>query len=328
MSKFGFRVSLGSMLVVALLLGMVVGTAQAQQSVSVVASQYSSLGTVLTDGDGNALYLFTADERGVSNCSGQCADFWPPLLTDSEPIAGDGVSAGLLGTIARDASTQVTYNGWPLYYYGPDTQPGDVLGQDVGGVWFVVSIFGGPIQTNASVNLAEHGELGNILVDTSGRSLYLFTPDTRGASNCAGVCAEFWPPLLTIEAPQAGDGVSADALATTVRDDGSTQVTYNGWPLYYFAFDGKPGDANGQDSGDVWYVLSAHGGPIWTTGVVSVTEHTELGNILTDPTGRSLYLFVPDEPNVSNCEDVCPFSGLRSSRSTSRKPEKARGLAS
>ncbi len=104
MSKFGFRVSLGSLLVVAVLLGMVVGTAQAQQSASVVASQHPSLGTVLTDGDGNALYLFTADERGVSNCSGQCADFWPPLLTDSEPIAGDGVSAGLLETIARDTS--------------------------------------------------------------------------------------------------------------------------------------------------------------------------------------------------------------------------------
>ena len=78
-------------------------------------------------------------------------------------------------------------------------------------------------------------------------------------SNCSGGCARAWPPLLTVGAPQTGDGVNAASLATIERDDGSIQVTYNGWPLYYFAKDQQPGNTNGQGVGDVWFVVSALG---------------------------------------------------------------------
>ncbi len=92
---------------------------------------------MLADENGNILYLFTVDERNVSNCSGGCAGFWPPLLTEGDPEAGSGATADLLGTIIRaDDTVQVTYNGWPLYYYSQDQDPGDALGQDVNGVWF------------------------------------------------------------------------------------------------------------------------------------------------------------------------------------------------
>ena len=139
----------------------------------------------------------------------------------------------------------------------------------------VLSTDGGPIQTNALVNVGEHSELGTILLDRSGRNL--FTPDERNVSNCAGLCALAWPPLLTVNDPVGGEGLSADHVGTITRADGSAQVTYNGWPLYYFAFDNGPGDTNGQDSFDVWYVLSTDGGPIQTNAQVKTAEHPELG---------------------------------------------------
>ncbi|MBI3968074.1 MAG: hypothetical protein HY329_20745 [Chloroflexi bacterium] len=85
------------------------------------------------------LYLFTRDQANVSNCYDQCAQLWPPLLiATGEPMAGPDVPGRLGLHTRRDGSRQVTYNGLPLYYYTPDTQPGDARGQNVGGVWFVV----------------------------------------------------------------------------------------------------------------------------------------------------------------------------------------------
>jgi predicted lipoprotein with Yx(FWY)xxD motif len=105
-------------------------------------------------------------------------------------------------------------------------------------------------------------KLGTILVDGSGRTLYLFERDTGTTSTCSGACATGWPPYTTSGAPQAGSGASASLLGTTTRSDGKTEVTYHGHPLYYFAGDAKPGDTNGQGVkafGAEWYVLSAAG---------------------------------------------------------------------
>ena len=95
----------------------------------------------------------------------------------------------------------------------------------------MVSTHGGPIQNNAPVNITAHAELGTFLVDISGRSQYLYTPDERNKSNCAGGCALFWPPLITVGDPVAGEGVNSRGVGTITRDDGYSQVTYNGWPL-------------------------------------------------------------------------------------------------
>ena len=100
------------------------------------------------------------------------------------------MNEGRIGAAARaDGSDQVTYNGWPLYYYAADEKPGDTKGQDVGGVWFVVTTDGGAVYTNAPVNAAENAGLGTILMDASGRTLYLFTKDDPNVSNCTGGCA-------------------------------------------------------------------------------------------------------------------------------------------
>ncbi len=97
----------------------------------------SSLGSILVDGKGMTLYLFTKDAPNTSNCTGQCLAAWPPLL--GKPTAGKGVDATKLGSFTRaDGSTQASYNGWPLYYWQADAKPGDVTGQKVNNVWFVL----------------------------------------------------------------------------------------------------------------------------------------------------------------------------------------------
>ncbi|MCV2395257.1 hypothetical protein OEB99_13140 [Actinotalea sp. M2MS4P-6] len=105
--------------------------------------------------------------------------------------------------------------------------------------------------------------LGTVLVDQSGLTLYTFDSDTQGSpSTCYDGCASAWPPLLTDGTPTAGDGVDAAKLGTADRTDGTVQVTYDGWPLYYWAQDSQPGDVNGEGVNDVWWVLGADGTPI------------------------------------------------------------------
>ena len=113
----------------------------------------------------------------------------------------------------------------------------------------------------ASVALAE-SMLGKILVDSKGQTLYLFQADKGTASTCNGVCASAWPPLITAGKPIAGIGVSGSKLGTTKRSDGTTEVTYNGHPLYTFVGDSAPGQTTGQGNtgfGAEWDVLSAAG---------------------------------------------------------------------
>jgi predicted lipoprotein with Yx(FWY)xxD motif len=90
-------------------------------------------------------------------------------------------------------------------------------------------------------------------------TLYLLATDPSGTSTCSGGCANNWPPLTVTGGAAAGAGVDSSLLGTTTRADGSTQVTYNGHPLYYFRGDSAPGDQNGQGSGGVWFVVSAAG---------------------------------------------------------------------
>jgi predicted lipoprotein with Yx(FWY)xxD motif len=114
----------------------------------------------------------------------------------------------------------------------------------------------------ATVGVSNIGGLGRILVDSQGRTVYLFEKDTGPRSTCSGACATEWPPVTTDGEPDAGKGVTASMVGTTKRSDGATQVTYNGHPLYLFQGDNKPGDAAGQNVdafGAEWYVLSPAG---------------------------------------------------------------------
>jgi predicted lipoprotein with Yx(FWY)xxD motif len=113
----------------------------------------------------------------------------------------------------------------------------------------------------ATVKIAQRS-VGKILVDSKGRTLYLFRKDSRNRSECFDLCADNWPPLRVSGKPTGGKGVRKGLLGTIKRSDGKRQVTYNGHPLYRFVGDGGPGDVNGQGFnafGARWYVVSPSG---------------------------------------------------------------------
>ena len=114
----------------------------------------------------------------------------------------------------------------------------------------------------------ENTNLGKILDNGQGRTLYLFQADSGTKSNCSGACATNWPPL-TSSNPTVGKGASASMVGTSKRSDGKTQVTYNGHPLYTFAGDSGPGDTSGQGVnafGGLWYAVSPTGQQVTASG--------------------------------------------------------------
>jgi predicted lipoprotein with Yx(FWY)xxD motif len=120
-----------------------------------------------------------------------------------------------------------------------------------------------PAQT-ATVRVA-NSRLGRILVDSTGRTLYLFKGDSGTSSACSGACAVAWPPLRTGAGPAVVGGGNGALVGTIPRSDGARQVTYNGHPLYTFVKDDKPGDVNGQGLtafGAAWFAVSPAGNQI------------------------------------------------------------------
>jgi len=114
---------------------------------------------------------------------------------------------------------------------------------------------------SAIVGVSKSG-LGSILVNSTGRTLYLFKADVGAQSACMGACTTKWPPLLATGKPTAGAGLTASKLATITRSDGTRQITYNGHPLYLFVKDQRPGDVKGQGKvafGAAWFALSPSG---------------------------------------------------------------------
>jgi predicted lipoprotein with Yx(FWY)xxD motif len=116
--------------------------------------------------------------------------------------------------------------------------------------------------SSGAVSVASVGDIGKVLVDSQGLTLYYFEKDKGGKSACYGACASAWPPLTTSGAPRAMSGAESSKLGTSPRKDGTTQVTYAGWPLYTYVADEKPGEDNGTDVksfGASWYPLHPNG---------------------------------------------------------------------
>ncbi|ODA67763.1 Secreted repeat of unknown function [Methyloligella halotolerans] len=127
---------------------------------------------------------------------------------------------------------------------------------------------------DGTVTLKESENFGKYLADGDGRPLYLFTTDTQGkgdskpASSCEADCLKAWPPYIVKKAPEAGEGVNADLIGV-MESEGSSQVTYNGWPLYYFIKDEGKDAPQGQDKhgfGGEWYLLTADGEKVHEEG--------------------------------------------------------------
>jgi predicted lipoprotein with Yx(FWY)xxD motif len=220
------------------------------QGPTVALSNNADSGAFLVGANGMTLYIFKKDQPDKSACFDKCAENWPILTVgdNEKPTAGEGIP-GTLGVIKRaDGKSQVTYNGQPLYYWVKDTAAGQTTGEGVGNVWYLAR----PQTITASKN----DKLGRFLVGSNGMTLYLYTKDTAGVSNCYDKCAQNWPPLLVVEGETltAGAGITGK-LGTIKRTDGTLQVTYNDVPLYFWVKDQLPGDTTGQDVGNVWFVV-------------------------------------------------------------------------
>ena len=114
-----------------------------------------------------------------------------------------------------------------------------------------------PTAATVAISTASVSGVGTVLVDAGGHTLYRFTPEAGGTISCTGACAANWPPavLPSGETVAPGAGVTGK-FATVKRPDGTTQATYNGWPLYAFAGDTAAGTANGQGRLGKWFAVT------------------------------------------------------------------------
>ena len=268
------RLALAGLLVLGATAAMPLASlAQADDEVTVSATTSDDLGTYLVGPDGRTLYYFTKDVTpGQSACAGDCLVAWPPLLvSEGQPIAaGDGVTGTLAAAPQADGSLQVTYRGRPLYYWQGDTEAGQTNGQGVNDVWFVADVSGNlPASAMASPSAdlpaltlgTATTDLGTFLTGKDGLTIYYFAADTTpGVSVCEGDCLTAWPPVTVPPGSSvaAGEGVTG-VFGLITATDGSTQVTYDGRPLYYWQGDTEAGQTTGQAVNDIWWVADVSG---------------------------------------------------------------------
>jgi predicted lipoprotein with Yx(FWY)xxD motif len=236
--------------------------------------QHTVLGSVLGDSQGRVVYAYTQDPPSATTCVDDCAHDWPPVMAAGKPVAGDGVSARLISTVRRPGGArQLAYRGHPLYRWAGDRSPGDVRGQAVGAIWFVVRPDGsllrapspatGTFSGNAPTSLTLiRSPLGPIVADATGAPVYMFKDDGPNASACISLwCSTDWPPATAEGAPTGAPGITGK-VGTLRRPDGLTQLSLAGHPLYNFAGDLHPGDLRGQALAGDWFVLDGAGQPI------------------------------------------------------------------
>ncbi|MGW3063016.1 SCO0930 family lipoprotein [Streptomyces sp. NPDC001130] len=168
-----------------------------------------------------------------------------------------------------------------------------------------------PAASAGKLTVAANPDLGNVLTDGSGLTLYRFDKDTANPpkSNCAGDCATTWPPVPASDAT-AGAGVDKALLGEVTRADGTKQLTIGGWPAYRYAKDVNGGDVNGQGVGGKWFALAPDGKKASLASLpgLSVRKDPKLGNIIVNKNGMTVYRFLKDKawPKViSNCTGAC-----------------------
>ncbi|MCE8428247.1 MAG: hypothetical protein J5U19_07675 [Candidatus Methanoperedens sp.] len=214
-----------------------------------------SSGNYIEDDKGITLYLSTKDVMGDSKCTGNCLNSWPVFYQENITIPSGLISSDF-GTITRDdGKKQTTYKGWPLYYFSSDVNPGDIKGEGVNKVWFVA-------KPDYTVFIADKDNL-KFIVDAKGNTLYNFTKDMPGVSNCKGDCLKIWSVFYgeNIVAPST---MNTSDFGVITNSEGSKQTTYKQMPLYYYNNDTKRGDTNGQGVNKAWYVAGTEAIPVST----------------------------------------------------------------
>ncbi|GAB3524305.1 hypothetical protein [Arthrobacter monumenti] len=233
----------------------------------------SPVGEIVVDGEGMAVYYFDQDvpNSGESTCTGDCLVAWPPVIVDSETPEVDGVT-GEVGTIETpDGELQATIDGLPIYYYVDDKEAGDITGQAVGDVWWLVAPNGDkitdtPSAASGAALMTADSPVGEIVVDGEGMAVYYFDNDepNSGESTCTGDCLVAWPPVIVDSETPEVDGVTGE-VGTIETPDGELQATIDGLPIYYYVDDKEAGDITGQAVGDVWWLVAPNGDKITDT---------------------------------------------------------------
>ena len=272
----------------------------------------------IVDIDGNTLYAFLPDRKNTNNYTEP--DFsndpvWPIAEIDLDKIPSilDEADFGSIDVFGR---TQLTYKGWPLYYFGGDAARGDNKGVSVPspGIWPIVNanteMAPEPDPIESNVKLADDPTFGKILTDGQGMSLYFFSLDTKDNSECLSQgCLDAWP-IFYQEDIVIDEGLESSDFATIDRPDGEKQTTYKGWPLYYFAGDAVAGDTTGDKVNDVWYVakpdyslMYVRAQLVGNDGMNYLDDYT-VGEgqtfYMTDIEGRTLYGFIQDTKDTNN----------------------------
>ncbi len=228
----------------------------------------AELGMVLTDSDGFTLYYFTKDALPeTSLCTGGCVTNWPLFYVEN-PEPGEGLDVDDFSSIEHpEGGMQTTYKGWPLYYFQNDLNPGETNGETVGNVWFVakpdytIMLMDGLLIGKDGVTYNSKYEPGEevvqYFVDEYGRSLYIFINDTYDQNNYTNPDFSnnpIWP--IYEEELQSVASILDPLLFGAIDVFGRNQLTYNGWPLYYFQEESQRGDATGVSvpSPGVWPV--------------------------------------------------------------------------
>lgn len=217
----------------------------------------ATLGSILTDSEGMSLYFFSRDTKGQSACAGGCKDAWP-IFYEADITLDEGLEAADFGVITRaDGDKQTTYKGWPLYYFANDNAAGDTNGDKVGNNWYIAkpdySLMYAEAQLvgkdadgndqNFTSDYAPGDELTFYMTSATGRTIYLFTNDTKDTNNFTAEDFSndgIWP-VLQIEIDKLPSILDASDFGT-IDVHGTTQLTYKGWPLYYFGQDTERGD--------------------------------------------------------------------------------------
>ncbi|MER5933594.1 SCO0930 family lipoprotein [Streptomyces sp. NPDC002054] len=234
-----------------------------------------ALGTVATDSKGFTLYRFDNDtaEPPTSACDGDCARAWPPVPAAGASAAG-GIDADLLGEVGRpDGSRQLTIAGWPVYRYAKDVKAGDTLGEGVGNTWHAFAPDGKKAadQQNEEkeekeekdapeLRVTRNAELGNIITDGTGMTLYRFDKDSAWPMKigCVGACLNTWKPAEPVDRTKVS-GIAGKLVGTVRRPDGSEQLTVDCWPVYRFTGDKQPGDTKGHALQGLWFAVTDTG---------------------------------------------------------------------
>ncbi len=219
-------------------------TVPVEVKLNVQLTTNAKFGTVLSDSVGRTLYSFANDNDGQSSAcvSSGCMLTWPPFYTN-KPSLGTGLAATDFGVISRpDGSKQTTYKGWPLYYYKSDVNSGDANGDGIGGNWFVSKSDYTVMLANKQLPDANNNMVSTqFITDAYGRTLYAFAPDknmknTFTKSDLSNNAT--WPVFEVATVQKAPSVLDVTAfMAMTVF--GKTQLTYKGWPMYYFGADAQ-----------------------------------------------------------------------------------------